>query len=138
MRMSSEVKERKVSQSAPSKIDSIVRQLFLPMLNIPTPEYTSFLLEDSDDLLVYRIARDKPDVVGSEAAFIEYMVGLYQKFQAQLGGDCSGCARRDPCEATPCGGVISVGGSVGGSVDESADSSVDSSFAANAGSAVSE
>ena len=134
MRMSSEVKERKVSQSAPSKIDSIVRQLFLPMLNIPTPEYTSFLLEDSDDLLVYRIARDKPDVVGSEAAFIEYMVGLYQKFQAQLGGDCSGCARRDPCEATSYG----VGGSVGGSVDGSADSSVDSSFAANAGSAASE
>ena len=132
--MSSEVKERKVSQSAPSKIDSIVRQLFLPMLNIPTPEYTSFLLEDSDDLLVYRIARDKPDVVGSEAAFIEYMVGLYQKFQAQLGGDCSGCARRDPCEATSYG----VGGSVGGSVDGSADSSVDSSFAANAGSAASE
>jgi hypothetical protein len=92
MRMSSEVKERKVSQSAPSKIDSIVRQLFLPMLSIPTPEYTSFLLEDSDDLLVYRIARDKPDVVGSEAAFIEYMLGLYQKFQAQVGGAATGAS----------------------------------------------
>jgi hypothetical protein len=82
--MSSEVKERKVSQSAPSKIDSIVRQLFLPMLSIPTPEYTSFLLEDGEDMLVYRIARDKPNVVGSEAEFIEYMLGLYQKFQAQF------------------------------------------------------
>ena len=81
MRMSVTVKERKVSQSAPSKIDSIVRQLFIPMLGMPTPPHTSFVPEDCEEILLRQVAQDKPDSMGSEAAFIDCMVQLYRKFQ---------------------------------------------------------
>ena len=84
MRMSVTAKERKISQSAPSKIDSIVRQLFIPMLSMPTPSHTSFLVEDCEEALLRQVAQDKPDSLGSEAAFIECMVQLYRKFQSGL------------------------------------------------------
>jgi hypothetical protein len=88
MRMSIAVKERKISQSAPSKIDSIVRQLFIPMLDMPTPPHTSFAPEDSEEALLRQVAQDKPGSMGSEADFIECMVQLYRKFQGvQDGGD---------------------------------------------------
>lgn len=80
--MSVNVKERKISQSAPSKIDSIVRQLFVPMLGMPTPAFTSFAPEDFEDGLMRQVAQDKPGAMGSEAAFIECMVKLYRKFQS--------------------------------------------------------
>lgn len=87
MRMSVSVKERKISQSAPSKIDSIVRQLFIPMLGMPTPQHTSFMQEDCGESLLRQVAQDKPGSMGSEAAFIECMVQLYRKFQSgQEGG----------------------------------------------------
>jgi hypothetical protein len=82
MRMSVVPKERKISQSAPSKIDSIVRQLFVPMLSMPTPSHTSFLMEDCEETLLRQVAQDKPDSMGSEAVFIECMVQLYRKFQS--------------------------------------------------------
>ena len=90
MRMSVAVKERKISQSAPSKIDSIVRQLFIPMLGMPTPAYTSFAQEDCEEALLRQVAQDKPDAMGSEAAFIDCMVQLYRKFQC--GHECSDAA----------------------------------------------
>ena len=68
MRMSVVAKERKISQSAPSKIDSIVRQLFVPMLSMPTPSHTSFLMEDCEEALLRQVAQDKPDSTGSEDA----------------------------------------------------------------------
>ena len=80
--MSVNVKERKISQSAPSKIDSIVRQLFVPMLGMPTPAYTSFAPEDFEETLVRQVAQDKPVAMESEAAFIDCMVQLYRKFQS--------------------------------------------------------
>ena len=86
MRMSVAVKERKISQSAPSKIDSIVRQLFVPMLSMPTPTHTSFALEDCDETLLRQVALDRPGSMGSEDAFIECMVQLYRKFQS---GQCA-------------------------------------------------
>ena len=58
MRMSTGAKERKVSQSAPSKIDSIVKQLFLPMLVMPTPSHTSFQAEDCEELLLRQVAQE--------------------------------------------------------------------------------
>ena len=79
--MSTVSKERKVSQSASSKIDSIVCQLFLPMLGMLTPEMTSFQPEDSEEALVRQVAAERPGVMGSEADFIEYMVQLYRRFQ---------------------------------------------------------
>ena len=82
MRMSTAAKERKVSQSAPSKIDSIVKQLFLPMLVMPTPSHTSFQAEDGEDLLLRQVAQDRPGAMDSERTFVEYMVGLYRRFQA--------------------------------------------------------
>jgi hypothetical protein len=84
MRMSVSVKERKISQSAPSKIDSIVRQLFVPMLGMSTPAYTSFMPEDCEETLLRQVSHEKPDSMGSEAAFIECMVQLYRKFQSGL------------------------------------------------------
>ena len=95
--MSTASKERKVSQSAPSKIDSVVRQLFLPMLTMPTPEYTSFQQDEHEQGLMRQVAQDNPGVLESEEAFVRHMVGLYRKFhdgafdkgqgvQAALGG----------------------------------------------------
>lgn len=86
MRMSSPslspaIKERKISQSASSKIDSIIKQLFLPMLGMPTPERTSFLPEDSEDQLLRQVAQEKPSALASEMDFVDYMVLLYRKFQ---------------------------------------------------------
>ena len=78
------VKERKTSQSASSKIDSIVRQLFLPMLCMPAPPQTSFLPEDADDAILRQVAQDRPGALASEADFVEYMVGLYRKFSEPL------------------------------------------------------
>ena len=73
------VKERKVSQSASCKIDSIIKQLFLPMLNMPTPEKTSF--QPDDDTLIRQVADECPAALASEADFVDYMVVLYRKFQ---------------------------------------------------------
>ena len=104
--MSVAVKERKISQSAPSKIDSIVRQLFIPMLGMPTPSYTSFAQEDCDEALLRQVAQDKPDAMGSEAAFIDCMVQLYRKFQC--GHECSPDAASAPSHsrlAAPENGV---------------------------------
>jgi hypothetical protein len=84
MRMSSHVRERKVSQSAPAKIDSVVRQLFIPMLAMPTPAYTSFVPEDSEEALLRQLAQERPASMESEAAFVECMVQLYRKFQSQM------------------------------------------------------
>ncbi len=75
------VKERKVSQSASSKIDSIIRQLFLPMLGMPTPERTSFLPEDAEDQILRQVAQERPAALLSESDFVDYMVVLYRKFQ---------------------------------------------------------
>jgi hypothetical protein len=78
------VKERKISQSASCKIDSIVRQLFLPMLGMPTPERTSFLPEDAEDQLMRQVAQERPGALSSESEFVDYMVLLYRKFQCDL------------------------------------------------------
>lgn len=99
--MSTAAKERKVSQSAPSKIDSIVKQLFLPMLVMPTPSHTSFQAEDSEDVLLRQVAQDRPGALDSERAFVEYMVGLYRRFQAGKEGASvasleGGCAPGHP------------------------------------------
>jgi hypothetical protein len=95
MRMSAPAKERKISQSAPSKIDSIVRQLFVPMLGMPTPPHTSFVPEDCEEALLRQVAQDKPESMGSEDTFIECMVQLYRKFQggsaAPVGVGSVGC-----------------------------------------------
>lgn len=77
------VKERKVSQSASCKIDSIIRQLFLPMLGMPTPERTSFLAEDTEDKLLRQVAQERPDALATESEFVDYMVLLYRKFQRE-------------------------------------------------------
>lgn len=74
------VKERKVSQSASSKIDSIIRQLFLPMLGMLTPSHTSFQQEGGDAAILKQVADEHPEALGSEADFVQYMVGLYRKF----------------------------------------------------------
>ena len=74
------VKERKVSQSASCKIDSIIKQLFLPMLSMPTPEKTSF--QPDDDTLIRQVAEDCPSALASEADFVDYMVVLYRKFNS--------------------------------------------------------
>ena len=73
------VKERKVSQSASCKIDSIIKQLFLPMLGMPTPEKTSF--QPDDDTLIRQVADECPAALASETDFVDYMVRLYRKFQ---------------------------------------------------------
>ena len=80
---SASVKERKVSQSASCKIDSIIRQLFLPMLSMPTPERTSFLPEDSEDHLLRQVAQERPCALATESDFVDYMVVLYRRYQAQ-------------------------------------------------------
>jgi hypothetical protein len=80
------VKERKVSLSASCKVDNIIRQLFVPMLSMPTPERTSFLAEDVDDQLLRQVAQERPSVLASEIAFVDYMVLLYRKFQRESGG----------------------------------------------------
>lgn len=74
------VKERKVSQSASSKIDSIVRQLFLPMLTMPTPSHTSFLPESADAQVLRQVAEAHPGAVATEADFVRHMVDLYRRF----------------------------------------------------------
>ena len=76
------VKERKVSQSASCKIDCIIKQLFLPMLNMPTPDRTSFQPDD-DTLVIRQVAEECPEALMSEVEFVQYMVVLYRKFQAQ-------------------------------------------------------
>ena len=73
------VKERKVSQSASCKIDSIIKQLFLPMLGMPTPEKTSF--QPDDDTLIRQVAEECPAALATETDFVDYMVVLYRKFQ---------------------------------------------------------
>lgn len=78
------VKERKVSQSASSKIDSIVRQLFLPMLTMPTPSHTSFLHEGADAQILRQVAEEHPEVVKTEADFVSHMVALYRRFALDL------------------------------------------------------
>ena len=88
--MSTTVKERKVSQSASCKIDSIVRQLFLPMLGMNTPVFTSFQPEDSEDVLLRQVAQERPDAMGSEGTFVDYMVHLYRKFQGQGASEGAG------------------------------------------------
>lgn len=90
MRMSTVVKERKVSQSAPSKIDSIVKQLFLPMLVMPTPAHTSFQAEDGEELVLRQVAQDRPGALENEQAFVDYMVVLYRRFQSGGGSAHSG------------------------------------------------
>jgi hypothetical protein len=77
------VKELKVTQSASSKIDSIVRQLFLPMLCMPTPERTSFLAEDTDDQILHQVAQERPGSLDTESNFVDYIVLIYQKFQRE-------------------------------------------------------
>ena len=84
--MSTTVKERKVSQSASCKIDSIVRQLFLPMLGMNTPAFTSFQPEDSEDILLRQVAQERPEAMGDEGTFVDYMVHLYRKFQGTSEG----------------------------------------------------
>lgn len=79
------VKERKISQSASSKIDSIIKQLFLPMLGMPTPERTSFLPEDAEDQILRQVAQERPAALVSESDFVDYMVVLYRKFQRDQG-----------------------------------------------------
>ena len=83
MRMSTIPKERKVSPSASCKIDSIVKQLFLPMLGMPTPGFTSFQPEDAEEVLVRHVAQEKPAAMSSEGTFVDYMVQLYRKFHLQ-------------------------------------------------------
>jgi hypothetical protein len=75
------VKERKVSQSASSKIDSIIRQLFLPMIGMSMPERTSFMPEDAEDQIMRQVARERPSALTTESDFVDYMVLLYRKFQ---------------------------------------------------------
>ncbi len=72
-------KERKVSQSASCKIDCIIKQLFLPMLGMPTPERTSFQAED--DTILRQVAEECSAALVSERDFVDYMVILYRKFQ---------------------------------------------------------
>ncbi len=79
------VKERKVSQSASCKIDNIIRQLFLPMLGMPTPERTSFLEEDAGDQMMRQVAQEHPGALATESDFVDYMVLLYRKFQLESG-----------------------------------------------------
>lgn len=81
--MSTIPKERKVSPSASCKIDAIVKQLFVPMLGMPTPTYTSFQPEDTEDVLVRHVAQEHPNAMSSETSFVDYMVQLYRKFHAQ-------------------------------------------------------
>jgi hypothetical protein len=76
------VKERKVSQSASCKIDCIIKQLFLPMLGMPTPDRTCFQPDD-DTLVIRQVAEECPAALVSEVEFVQYMVVLYRKFQAQ-------------------------------------------------------
>ena len=78
------VKERKVSQSASCKIDCIIKQLFLPMLGMPTPDHTSFQ-PDNDTLVIRQVAEECPAALQSEVEFVQYMVVLYRRFQAQNG-----------------------------------------------------
>jgi hypothetical protein len=70
------VKERKVSQSASSKIDSIIRQLFLPMLSMPLPESTCFtsLEEDAEpeDIIMQQVTKKNPSAMSSEGEFVAY------------------------------------------------------------------
>jgi hypothetical protein len=81
------VKERKVSQSASCKIDCIINQLFLPMLGMSTPDHTSFQPED-DTVIIRQVAEECPAALQSEVEFVQYMVVLYRRFQAQNGDDC--------------------------------------------------
>ena len=89
------VKERKVSQSASSKIDSIIRQLFLPMLSMPLPESTCFtsLEEDAEpeDIIMQQVTKKNPSAMSSEGEFVAYMVKLYQSFQQS---DTDGAMKR--------------------------------------------
>ncbi len=75
------VKEQKVTQSASSKIDNIVRQLYLPMLCMPTPERTSFLTEDAvvDNPILDRISHENPEALATESNFMDYVALLYNR-----------------------------------------------------------
>ena len=79
------VKERKVSLSASCKIDSIIRQLFLPMLSMQLPESTCFTTSDEDEcvesIIMQQVSRKNPTAMNSEGEFVAYMVQLYQRFQ---------------------------------------------------------
>ena len=81
--MSTVVKERKVSPSASCKIENIIKQLFLPMLKMPTPGFTSFQAEDHEDLVIKAISNDKPEAMRTEESFVDYMVTLYRKFNQE-------------------------------------------------------
>ncbi len=83
MRMSALPKERKVSPSASCKIDSIVKQLFLPMLGMTTPAYTSFQPEDTEDAIMRQVTQERPGVMKTEDSFVDYMIHLYRKFHQQ-------------------------------------------------------
>ena len=110
---STAVKERKVSQSASCKIDSIVRQLFLPMLSMPTPERTSFLAEDVEDQLLRQVAQERPDILATETDFVDYMIILYRKFQRESNVSESinfGMSRRKLSQAASAAVEIVVGG----------------------------
>lgn len=72
------VKERKVSQSASCKIDCIIKQLFVPMLSMPTPDRTSFLADE--DAVMRQLTEECPAALASEADFVEYMLVLYRRF----------------------------------------------------------
>ena len=101
------VKERKVSQSASCKIDCIIRQLFLPMLGMPTPDKTSFLADE--DALIRQVAEECPTALASEADFVEYMVVLYRKFQRDEGASSAEKLVEGPA---PVAGKAGVGGKV--------------------------
>ena len=86
MRMASQptspcVKERKVSQSASCKIDCIIKQLFVPMLSMPTPDKTSFLADE--DAVMRQLTEECPAALASEADFVEYMLVLYRRFHKE-------------------------------------------------------
>jgi len=92
MRMASQpvspcVKERKVSQSASCKIDCIIRQLFVPMLRMSTPDRTSFLADE--DAVMRQLAEECPTALASEADFVEYMLVLYRRFHRESQQDGS-------------------------------------------------
>lgn len=83
MRMSSLPRERKTSQSASSKIDNIIKQLFIPMLTMSVPQFTSFQPDELEVGLIHQVAQSKPSAMDTESSFVDYMVHLYKKFYCQ-------------------------------------------------------
>ena len=78
--MPAAVKERKSSQSASSKIDNIIKQLFLPMLNMSPPSRTSFLPEDTEGRFMRHLGNEHPDIMEKESLFVDHMLTLYRKY----------------------------------------------------------